>query len=405
MLRLERSAKAYREGTHRVRNPEETLSQIESKLKIAGITRISDITGLDRIGIPVYSAVRPSAAQGAVSVYSGKGINKTLAKISAIMEGYERYSAEFKECDKEITIKGTYASLSSKFNILDPDELILPKDTLSSKDLVLRWIKGFDLINDEEIYVPVSSVFHPYTPDGDFHLFKTNTNGLAAGNTIEEAIFHGLMEVIERDAWSIAEVCRRGGRIISAEGSHIVKSLIDKFESSSVHVILRDITSDIGVPVVAAISDDIKLKDPALLTMGFGAHSDPEISAIRALLEVAQSRLVQIQGAREDTVRAEVMRRIGYERMKRINRHWFEADDEVELDKLPKFSSDFIDEDIRRTLGLLKSRGFQRVIVVNLTRPELGIPTVRVIVPGMEIYGIDSNRIGERALSYLRKAR
>src|SRR5690606_40965851 len=58
----------------------------------------------------------------------------------------------------------------------------------------------------------------------------------------------------------------------------------------------------------------VKLRDPALLTMGVGTHLDPEVAVIRALTEVAQSRATQIHGTREDTVRAVFMRRAGYER-------------------------------------------------------------------------------------------
>ncbi|MFY9638988.1 MAG: methanogenesis marker 1 protein, partial [Methanobacterium sp.] len=66
--------------THRAIAPEETISFVESKLRTAGVTRIAEITHLDRVGIPVYSAIRPSAAEGAVSIYAGKGATKTQAK-------------------------------------------------------------------------------------------------------------------------------------------------------------------------------------------------------------------------------------------------------------------------------------------------------------------------------------
>ncbi|MDI9645309.1 MAG: YcaO-related McrA-glycine thioamidation protein [Archaeoglobales archaeon] len=400
MIEIKEAKKAYYEGTHRIRRPEDTLRWIEPKLSLAGITRVANITGLDRIGIPIFSAIRPSAAEGAVSVYSGKGITETLAKISAIMEGFERYSAEFRD---EKIIKGTYSQLLRNYNVLDPESLILPKDLPYSKnDSVIRWTWGFDLMSKEEILVPVSAVYHPYYPKGDLHLFRTNTNGLAAGNSIEEAIFHGLMEVIERDAWSIAEFCRKGGRIIETD-SELVNTLIEKFKAASVDIILRDITSDIPITVIAAVSDDLLLKDPALLTIGFGAHLDPEIAAIRALLEVAQSRVVQIQGAREDTVKAELMRKIGYDRMKRLNKHWFEEGDVAKLEKLPNLSSEYIKSDIEKTLSMLKSRGFEKVIAVNLTRAELEVPTVRVIVPGLEVFGIDPARVGERIIEFRRR--
>jgi putative methanogenesis marker protein 1 len=210
------------------------------------------------------------------------------------------------------------------------------------------------------------------------------------------------MEVIERDAWSLAELSKSGRRVIATD-SPLIRELIEKFRNAGVEILLRDITSDLKIPVVAAVSDDVVLKDPALLTIGFGAHSEPEVACIRAILEVAQSRLAQIQGAREDTIKAEIMRRAGYERMKRINRHWFERSEEIELKELTGFSTEDIREDIELTLGLLRKRGFERVIVVDLPRKEIGVPTVMVIVPGLEVFGMDPTRVGERALEFVKK--
>jgi len=78
----------YFGGTHRCRDPQETIDKVEGKLRIAGVTRIAEITHLDRIGIPVYSAIRPGAAEGAVSIYAGKGVTQPQAKASAMMEAF-----------------------------------------------------------------------------------------------------------------------------------------------------------------------------------------------------------------------------------------------------------------------------------------------------------------------------
>ena len=406
-LNLSRCPKKYFLGTHRALDPEETLKIVEPKAKAIGVTRVSDITGLDRVGIPIYSCVRPRAAEGAVSVYSGKGVTDVLARVSALMEALERYSAEVRPQDEGIMIKGSYKELSPRYSLVDPATLILPNVTSYSPSATLRWIKGYDLVQREEVLVPVSTVFHPYTPKEDLHIFKTNTNGLASGNTIEEAILHGLMEVIERDAWSLAELSKDGGELIEvSEEYELVRGLIEKFEKALIEIHLRNITSDLGIPVIAAVSDDLLLKDPALLTIGFGAHLDPEIAAVRALLEVAQSRLVQIQGAREDTYRAELMRIMGYERIKRLNRHWFsESEEVVKLTDMPRLAKDDILDEIMFVVDLLKKKGFERVIVVDLTRPEVSIPTVRVIVPGLEVYAIDQDRVGARGRECVRARR
>ena len=89
-----------------------------------------------------------------------------------------------------------------------------------------------------------------------------------------------------------------------------------------------DFTADIKIPTIAASADDTVTKDAGLLTLGMGTHLDPEVAILRALTEVAQSRATQINGAREDTVRADFAREAGYERMKRINKYYFRDEDE-----------------------------------------------------------------------------
>ncbi|MDD5418276.1 MAG: methanogenesis marker 1 protein, partial [Methanomicrobiaceae archaeon] len=86
-MQLVSCRKGYRNETHRAVSPEETLARIAGKLPIAGITRVADITSLDRVGIPVFSSIRPTAGTGAISVYNGKGATPTEARVSAMMEG------------------------------------------------------------------------------------------------------------------------------------------------------------------------------------------------------------------------------------------------------------------------------------------------------------------------------
>jgi len=330
-MRLASCIKKYKDDTHRALPPEETLRLAEAKLPAAGITRVADITNLDRIGIPVFSSIRPMADRGAVSVYNGKGATPTEAKVSAMMEGLERYSAEVR--DRELKID----CFSNLDNALDPNDLILPAG--AQPDDVIPWTYGWDIMNDEEILVPANAVFHPLPSDYK-RLFRTNTSGLASGNVIEEAIFHGLAEVIERDAWAIVEATRRTGPLISDVEDELAKSLLDKFKAAEVDVYLRDITSDIGVPTCAAAADDVQLRDPTLLTTGMGTHTSAGVAVLRALTEVAQSRLTQIHGAREDTTLADLRKQIGYDRTKRLNKHWFEGSEKRRYSEIASFESD-----------------------------------------------------------------
>jgi thioglycine synthase len=382
-IELHAASKTYCLDTHRVLPPAETLKRVQATVPEVGITRIADISGLDRIGLPVFSAIRPSAADGAISVYAGKGTSETEARVSVIMEAVERFSAEVTNFKGQLLFD-SFEHLSVDNLAINPATLILPG--FLSKDTKIEWYPGWDILNDEEVIVPANAVFHPYSPvQGHWQLFRSNTNGLASGNVMEEAIFHGLMEVIERDAVSIAEINRNPGLGLIADTSRISR-VIDKFEQQSVAVRLWSLPTDTGVPTVVAASDDEKLRDASLLVMGAGSHTDPEIAALRALTEVAQSRATQIHGARM----------IGYERMKRLNKHWLEKPREtVELDELDHMATRSIDGDIRIVLDRLQNVA-DNVIISDITAKSIGVPAVRVIIPGFEVYFLDRERKGTR---------
>ena len=406
-------------GTHRIRDPKETIEINEKKLRTAGITRLTEITDLDRVKIPVFSAIRPTAQSGGVSVYAGKGATVEQAKASAMMEGFERYSAERQDKDSERTFVDTYNNikngLSNVDNALDPRDLLLPKNygNENVENSRLEWIEAEDIISEESIYVPSNAVFHPYIPTRDVSpspiaIFKGNTNGLASGNIIEESVLHGIFEVVERDAWSIFELTKRNKKEINQDNidNDIINELLDKFASQGIDIKLMDITADLKITTIAASADDTVLKDPALLTLGVGTHLNPEVAVIRALTEVAQSRATQIHGTREDTIRADFMRKSGYEHMKRMNKHYFQKEEEtINLADIEDKSSHSIKKDIETSIEEVQKVGFNQVLYTDLTRKEIGINVARVIIPKAELYSLDEERLGSRALEYDRKAR
>ncbi|WP_296800864.1 YcaO-related McrA-glycine thioamidation protein [uncultured Methanobrevibacter sp.] len=392
----------YFTGTHRVIAPSKTIEINENKLKVAGITRIADITDLDRIGLPIYTAIRPTAEDGAVSIYGGKGITKDHAKASAMMEGFERYSAERQDSDESII--ASLSEIEEFGEYINPKSLNLPKEFEKKdiSDLSLEWSKSIDIISNNEYYIPTNAIYHPYISKNDSQsLFKSNTNGLASGNILEEAILHGIFEVIERDAWSIFELTHKNyAQIdISSIENEIIIDIIEKFESKGIKIKLMDFTADIKIPTIAASADDTITKDAGLLTLGMGTHLDPEVAILRALTEVAQSRATQINGAREDTVRADFAREAGYERMKRINKFYFRDEEEqIKLSDIENKSTSSITRDIEIVKDELVSNDIQKILYSNLTRPELDVSVVRVVIPEMELYTIDPSRAGYRFL-------
>ena len=392
----------YFKGTHRVIAPKKTIEINEDKLKTAGITRIADITDLDRIGLPVYTAIRPTAEYGGVSVYGGKGISKDHAKASAMMEGFERYSAERQDSDE--IILSSVNEISAKGDYIDPKSLNLPKEfeIKDISDISLEWSIAHDLITDKDYYIPTNAIYHPYTHDNNVEsLFKSNTNGLASGNILEEAILHGIFEVIERDAWSIFELTHKNYSQIDLDTieSETINETIEKFTSNGINIKLMDFTADIDVPTIAASADDTVTRDAGLLTLGIGTHLDPEVAILRALTEVAQSRATQINGAREDTVRADFAREAGYERMKRINKYYFKQEEEqISLSDIENKSTTSINEDLEIVKNELTSNEIKHVLYHDLTRPELDVSVVRVVIPEMELYALDQSRAGYRFL-------
>jgi len=389
-MQLNSCKKTYNNETQRASPLDQTLARIEPLVPAAGITRVADITSLDRIGIPVFSCIRPTAMDGAITVYNGKGATVEESRISAIMEGIERYSSEMH--DRRLPM-ATYQEMFAQGRTVDPRDLILSEG--ADRDRLMPWYEGFDIVNNEPVFVPAHAVFHPLPPNyrGPF---RTSTNGLASGNTFEEAVFHALAEVIERDTWSLVEACRDTGPCVTGMTDPAITDMQEKFAKAQVEVTVRDITSDIGIPTMAAIADDVLLKDPVLLTIGIGTHTSARIAVMRALTEVAQSRLTQIHGAREDTTLAELRKKMGYDRAKRINGYWFRDNGAVDYSSIKSSDTDDFKKDIETVITLLEKQGLDRVIIVDLTREEIGVPVVRVIVPGLEAFAMDHERRGER---------
>ncbi|MDD3934508.1 MAG: YcaO-related McrA-glycine thioamidation protein [Methanoculleus sp.] len=376
--------KLYFDGTHRSRSPEETRAAVEPLMAEIGVVEIIDVTPLDRLGIPVFSAVRPGAARGAVRVHAGKGKEPVHARVSAMMEALERYCAEYRRDRMEYA---TYEEIGPG-RAVHPEDLILPRRLEQGEKV--HWTAAWDILNDEEVYVPSNAVFHPYDSLGmTIPLFRSDSNGLASGNVIEEAILHALFEVIERDALSLADQKRDLGRRLTIGSDCAARQVLDRFEENGIDIHLWLLSGKTGIPTVAAAADDTVTKDPAMIVIGSGTHTSPEIAALRALTEVAQSRGSYLQGGRTDPRREQVIRKAGYDRLKRINRMWFADGETVDIGDVPDASTPRFDLDIRRVLDEV-SPYTDRVCVCDLSRTP--VPVVRVILPGFEVSYMDPDR-------------
>jgi ribosomal protein S12 methylthiotransferase accessory factor len=376
--------KLYFDGTHRSRSPEETYAAVEPLMAEIGVTEIVDVTPLDRLGLPVFTAVRPGAARGAARVHAGKGKEPIHARVSAMMEALERYCAEYRGDRMEYA---TYEEIGPG-RAVHPEDLFVPRKLEQGEKL--HWTPVWDILNDEEAYVPSNAVFHPYDSLGmAVPLFRSDSNGLASGNVMEEAILHALFEVIERDALSLAEQRHDLGHRLTIGNDCAAREVLDRFEENGIEIHLWLLDGKTGIPTVAAAADDTVTRDPAMIVIGSGTHACPEIAALRALTEVAQSRGSYLQGGRTDPQREMVIRKAGYERLKRINRMWFADAEAVDIRDIPDVSTNRFDLDIERALQEISPYA-DRVCVCDLSRTP--VPVVRVVVPGFEVSYMDPDR-------------
>jgi len=393
---VQRAPKFHGTGVHRTVSARETCQRVAPVLSRIGASRLADITGLDHLGIPVYSCIRPSANRVSVSVTCGKGTSRAHARAGAIMEAIEYYCAE---PGPQALRRQSFENLCRSENALDPADLILPGWSPYRPDRLLEWLPSWNLVTGETCWVPANAVLHPYLPDDKATMIlRANTNGLASGNVMEEAICHGLAELIERDSWSLCWVKVKYGGGDLYPGVNVralsgpLRWLIERFREERVRLHVRDITSELGVPAYYAASFE-ELAYGYLAHEGMGAHPDPSIALARALTEVAQSRAADIQGSREDL--AYWRRRAGNGKAAANGWAFTQARRDSSLCTHGVRHSD-IRDDIAWMVGRLACHGLQRILVVDLTQPRVGVPVVRVIVPGLEYAAIDEYRVGPR---------
>jgi len=417
-------------GTSRIRPAQETLDKAIPISRRIGVTRLADITDMDVLRIPNYSAVLPGT-EDYIWVYSGKGPTKEHAMASALMESIERYSSLPSGGQRKFT-RSSYAELSKTCKVLHPDRLVEPVRFEYRDDMLMDWLAGYDLASGEEVMVPASAALFRYTPPppavNPFAYF--HTNGLASGNVMEEAICHALCEVIERDAMSLGElrasaipfhILRIVLHSLNSAGLQVpsipvdrfvddpsvfpdvdisgiefqpAKDLVDKFYRAGISLTIKDITSDIGIPTFNASSVEWVTHDYGYLAEGHGTHPDSRIALLRAITEVSQTRAANIQGARDD------LRKIKYGEQNTDDRRAWQfmaSTKKIRFSQVQTFFNEDILDDIKLILSRLKNVGLSQVIIVDLTNPDIGIPFVRAIVPGLETFKITKSIMGMRA--------
>ena len=412
------------DGIDRVIPASETLSNISGTAESLGVTRLADITGLDRVGIPVFTAVVPKS-DDIISVYNGKGRRPIDAKVGALMEAIERQTALRARLPM---VEGSFANLSRSCNVLDPTSVNQELSEDYSEDGSYRWVQGIDIVTDAIILVPADLAGYRWNASLPRRCFDRNdANGLASGNCREEAICHALCELVERDAWTMAEIgahqLPRARRSLAfgpnaRNGSDDLdlfptihadeNELVQKFYEADLFPVIHLITSEIGVPtIIAAVAEECIPGFP-MVHAGLGTHPDANVALMRALTELAQSRCVDIQGVREDLKLSTIAPTRFPTHTRRASAidptSWLigQSEKRTQMNEVVSHRFGAIQEDITFLIDRLVAKGLKQIIVVEFPSGCAGCSVVRVIVPGTEFWAIGQRRLGPRALAYWR---
>jgi ribosomal protein S12 methylthiotransferase accessory factor YcaO len=404
---LKRAPKYAAHGVVRTIPPSETIRRVTPLMARIGVTRVAEVTGLDRVGIPNFTAVRPRELGEGISYYNGKGLTRPAAHAGALMEAVERQAAEF--CDLPV-LYGTRDEMQVRGPTVDPNEIIVPRSMEYQPDMPLEWVEGIDLLSMRPTYLPLNTVVCPYEPPpGRINLFYSSSNGLASGNTLEEALCHALCEIIERDATAVsdtsANLAPAVGSILAQIGARApqtlqprrsarfplidpdslpprARTLVRRLRRAQLLVYLRNVTSTCGIAAFDCHIVERRLDGRHLAHGGSGCHPDARVAVSRAISEAAQSRVAHIQGGRED------LDRIVGDPAPFDPEAMFGGGPLVAYSSVESYEHTHIDDDIRFLLERLERDGFGQVVAVDLTRPDVGVPVVRVVIPRTEAWSV-----------------
>jgi len=311
---------------------------------------------------------------------AGKGTTLQDAKIGAFCEALERYSGVFR--NQDAAINATYKELGDtaihphsclNFSEKQYKNREVSNRSNSDQDWIparfdetqkVDWTPIWSLTNQNNKYIPTAYCFYGYPQSPETKFCLADSNGNAAGSTIEDAILNGFLELIERDSialWWYNSVCRPAVNLASFDLPYI-RALQKYYRKLNRNFWVLDITSDFNIPAFAAISSDLKNE----IIMGFGANFDPSGSLIHALTEMNQFL---------------PPRNFENVRWKSPNLNFLKPNPELPMRSFNNFKN-LENANVQTCVTLAKERGME-TFVLNQTRSDVGLPVVKVIVPGM----------------------
>ncbi len=369
--------KTYRYDQDKARQPEDTVRWVKERLAPLDIKILSKTVRIDtgRLDIPVYISLCGEDATRFTGTKKqmGKGATPIQSEASAVMELVERFSffsfihqGEFPllcyedVSDRAIPVKMFLQSVHDSKTSIQAAERFL-------QDLPLRWAVAHNLTRKVDQLVPI-----------DWSYLINEYNGPAAGNTLEEAILQSLCEVVERHVGSIISFEDRSTPEIDMDSlkDPAAVELVDKFRRNGIQLFLHDFSLDTGIPSVGALAyDPATFPHKSEIIFTAGTTSNPEKSLCRALTEVAQlaGDFENRTSYRPTLPKYGSLEEAGY----LMGNH----NQKVPISNLPNLEDDNLRVEMERCVEALQKIGLE-VLVIDVTHPQLGIPSVYTVIPG-----------------------
>ncbi|WP_165227730.1 TOMM precursor leader peptide-binding protein [Aquisphaera insulae] len=386
---------------------------------------VSPITGhvtmLERVGLstqgpqhsytagynPAFRRSTPrSLREGFRNLCSGKGTTDLQARASALGEALERSSSCYRgdeprirarfvdlapraihpnECmrfsEEQYRGRDRWNSRGSRFNVV-PEPFV--------EDAIIDWTPVSSLTIGEHRYLPTAFCYFNHPRPTEAASCVACSNGNAAGSTLEEAILHGFLELVERDAVALwwYNRLRRPEVDLSSFQDPYLETLAAFLRQRGRDLHVLDLTSDLEIPTFAAVSRCVDSR-PEEILFGFGSHFSPRAAVLRAVTEFNQFHLMLSNPSVEDPSRRGFVGGPDVEDWLETatiaNQPHLAPDPHAPRRRLADFRTvrfDDFRDDVLYCRSLVEDRGME-FLVLDLTRPDIGLPVVKVIVPGL----------------------
>ncbi|MER6949276.1 TOMM precursor leader peptide-binding protein [Nonomuraea sp. NPDC000554] len=343
-----------------------------------------------------------AARAGLRSRSGGKGAGDIEAKVGALCEAVERYCAS--RFGDEETVLDTLRGLGPQ--ALHPNDYQLFHSRQFSErerwnasttpfhqvpepfdeTAAVEWTPVWSLTTGRHRFLPTDVLY--FRGDAAPAPLWADSNGNAAGSSLEDAILQGFLELVERDAAALwwYNRTRQPEVDLASFGDTWITDLRERYAEVGRRLWVLDLTTDLGIAAMAAISQRVD-KPAEDLMLGFGAHFDPHVAVRRALTELGQL-LPAVAGAKADGTGygAADPHLLDWWQTATTAAHAYLLPDPLQSSRrrsdYPYVPRADLCDDIDHVRGLVSRLGSE-LLVLDQTRPDIGMPVVKVIVPGL----------------------